>query len=157
MKDVAEMFRVLRYITNTDPTRLSSVRTLMKTHPKLIVFYNFDYELELLRQLSDTAIVAEWNGHKHEEIPDSDSWVYLVQYIAGAEAWNCTATDAMCFYSLTYSYKNFEQAQGRIDRLDTPFSALFYYVLKSSALIDRMILNSLKQKKSFNERKVKLV
>jgi hypothetical protein len=151
LKDVAELFRVMRFITNHDPTRLEAVRTLLRAHPRLIVFYNFDYELEKLRQLSDTVIVLEWNGHKHETIPESDSWVYLVQYAAGAEGWNCTTTDAMVFYSLPYSYKLWHQAHGRIDRINTPYSELFYYVLLSNSLIDLAVRKTLEAKQNFNE------
>lgn len=295
LKDAAELFSVMRKVANSDISRLITLQRLMQTHPRIIVFYNFDYELELLRSLSEsvsntekehqsqssaqaklshektsrrfetksesssitdenleslawmmeteerlqsseigewkntgtngtrskkmeerlqnqnlTAVpstistststnmkddnldrptstiktkdpsrfqqmvtlnqhlkngevigvdspvsefkIAEWNGHKHEPIPKSDGWIYLVQYAAGAEAWNCTDTNAVIFYSLTYSYKHFEQAQGRIDRLDTPYSDLYYYVLKSDSFIDRAILKALKHKKSFNEK-----
>ena len=124
----------------------------MKFHPKLIVFYNFDYELQILRGFGDVTTIAEWNGHQHQPIPDTDSWVYLVQYSAGAESWNCTETDAMVLYSLTYSYKNFIQCQGRIDRLDTPFTDLYYYILGSSSAIDSAVKKALDQKKNFNER-----
>lgn len=151
MKDAAEMLRVMRCITNSDQTRLDNVRTLLETHQKLIVFYNFDYELERLRQLNDTAFVGEWNGHKHDDLPTGDRWVYLVQYVAGAEGWNCVSTNAMIFYSLTYSYKNFEQAMGRIDRLNTASLLLHYYVFVSKASIDVAILKALKSKKNFNE------
>lgn len=155
IKDVAELFLVMRRITATNPTRLEAVRTLLEKHPRLIVFYNFDFELEMLRTLTDTAgvTVSEWNGHKHEAIPESESWVYLVQYVAGAEGWNCTTTDAMVFYSLTYSYKIWEQAHGRIDRLNTPYTTLYYYTLLSNSLIDKAVRASLRTKKSFNEKR----
>lgn len=203
LRDVAELFSVMRKVVNSDDSRISAVRMLMNEHPRLIVFYNFDYELEILRCLSEPTLtpadttsstqlsapagtsssvsaarppltpstctstsgpttstphsgssvrVAEWNGHKHDPLPTSDRWVYLVQYVAGSEGWNCTETDAMVFYSLTYSYKNWHQAYGRIDRLNTMFTELHYYVLKSSSMIDNAIMKSLKAKKSFNER-----
>lgn len=147
--DVAELFRIMRKICYTDPSRLEAIKFLMGFHPRLIIFYNFDYELELLRTLP--GVQAEWNGHKHEDVPDGDNWVYLVQYVAGGEGWNCIATDSMVLYSLTYSYKNYVQAQGRIDRLDTPYIQLYYYILTSSASVDRSVKKALDAKKNFNE------
>ena len=147
--DVSELFRLMRFLVNSDPSRIEVVRFLQKVHDRLIIFYNFDYELDILRKLHGP--LGEWNGHKKTPIPNTDKWVYLVQYVAGAESWNCTLTDAMIVYSLTYSYKNYIQAQGRIDRLDTPFTDLYYYILESSAPIDRAVLKALESKKSFNE------
>lgn len=152
ISDVGELFRVMRKIAYTDPSRLETLKTFLKCHPKLIVFYTFNYELDILRTLSSEVTIAEWNGHKKEPVPDTDSWVYLVQYTSGSEGWNCTETDAMMLYSLTYSYKNFIQSQGRIDRIDTPFTKLYYYILNSSAPIDRAVKKALAEKKSFNER-----
>lgn len=222
LRDVAELFLVMRKVVNTDSSRLEAVQDLIRTHPRLIVFYNFDYELEILRTLTgmstpdssksgywtedlgegemwipaelsekealltgssrqilsngsqqqtagdsktnlvvqsgsmstdslSTFSISEWNGHKHQPIPETDRWVYLVQYVAGAEGWNCIETDAMVFYSQTYSYKNFHQAHGRIDRLNTPFTDLYYYHLMSDSMIDRAISKSLKSKQNFNE------
>lgn len=153
LKDVAELFRVMRKVVNSDPSRLEAIRYLLRAHPRLVIFYNFDYELEILRKLSDEIPVFEWNGHQKDRLPESGKWVYLVQYVAGAEGWNCVETDAMVLYSLTYSYKNFIQAQGRIDRLDTKFSSLYYYIFVSNSKIDRAVRASLGMKKSFNERK----
>lgn len=150
IRDIAELFGVMRKVVNSAPSRMESLRTILSTHQRVIVFYNFDYELEILRGLSNSVQVAEWNGHKHEPIPTGDSWVYLVQYTAGAEGWNCTTTDCMVFYSLNYSYRLFEQAQGRIDRLNTPYQKLLYYVLKSDSAIDSAVWKALKRKENFN-------
>ncbi len=153
LKGVAELFLVMRKVVNSDPSRLEAVKTLVQKHPRLIVFYSFDYELHGLRTaLSElTACVKEWNGHRHDEVPEGDSWVYLVQYAAGAEGWNCTSTDTMVFYSLPYSYKQWHQAFGRIDRLNTLFNLLNYYILMSNSVIDLAIMKNLDQKRSFNE------
>lgn len=153
IKDAAELFRVMRRVVNTDPSRLDTLHELMKIHPRLIVFYNFNYELDMLRWLHTAVPLYEYNGHKKDPVPDGDRWVYLVQYVAGAEAWNCTSTDATVLYSLTYSYKNFEQCQGRTDRLDTDFKDLYYYIFVSNSVVDRGIRASLGSKKNFNERK----
>jgi hypothetical protein len=155
IRDVAELFHVMRRVVNSDPSRLQAVADLLQKHPRLIVFYNFNYELDMLRTVGDFFLpetmlpIAEWNGQKHEDIPDTERWAYLVQYAAGAEGWNCTSTDATAFYSLPYSYKLWEQAHGRIDRLNTPFTDLWYYVLRSKAAIDGKIWRSLASKKSF--------
>lgn len=151
LKDVGEMFRVARQLSNSDPSRLDAIWNLRSQHKKLITFYNFNYELDILRTLADDVEVAEWNGQKHEGIPTTDEWVYLVQYTAGAEAWDCIQTDAMALYSLPYSYKQFTQSYGRIDRLDTPFIDLYYYVLRSNSLIDKHVWKAIVEKRNFNE------
>lgn len=153
VKTISELFYLLRRVVNSDPARMEAVRKIVGEHPRLIIFYNFTYELELLRTLSDVVPVSEWNGKKHDPVPDGERWVYLVQYTAGAEGWNCVSTDAMVFYSLTYSYRAFEQSQGRIDRMNTPYSTLHYYVLKSASMIDKAILEALRAKKNFNVNK----
>lgn len=146
---------VLRRIVNEDPSRTNAVLDILKEHPKLIVFYNFDYERDLLKSINyDKKVeVAEWSGHAHNPIPRSNSWVYLVQYTAGCEGWNCIRTDTILFYSQNYSYRVMEQACGRIDRLNTPYTDLYYYHLKSRSGIDLAISRALSQKKKFNERK----
>jgi len=153
IRDITELFGVLRRVVNSDPSRIRRVEELLEEHPKLVIFYNFNYELEMLRRLGEKIPVAEWNGWRHEEIPKGDSWIYLVQYVAGSEGWNCVETDTIVFYSLTYSYKNWHQAHGRIDRLNTPFTNLYYFTLRSSSAIDAAIWRSLMAKKSFNATK----
>ncbi len=153
IKDIAQTCYLMRRVVNSDSNRINKVKDLIKNHPKTIIFYNFDYELELLRSLCGEIRISygEWNGHKHESIPDTDRWVYLVQYTAGAEGWNCIKTNVIIFYSLNYSYKIMEQAFGRIDRMNTPFVDLYYYRLRSDSTIDNAIFKSLNNKKKFNE------
>lgn len=145
---------VWRRIVNSDLSRQVALLELFEDHPKMIVFYNFDYELDILKTMfgrTEGVEVAEWNGHKHQPVPTGDSWVYLVQYNAGCEGWNCIQTDTIAFYSENYSYKVMQQAAGRIDRLNTPFTDLHYYHLKSRSGIDLGIARALKAKKNFNE------
>ena len=144
----------LRKVVNTHPSRLESLVNIFSKHNKIIVFYNFDYELELLKDIyyGRNVKVAEWNGHKHEPIPKSKKWVYLVQYTAGAEGWNCIETDTIVFFSQNYSYKIMHQSAGRIDRLNTPYTDLYYYHLKTHSGIDLAISRAIKSKKKFNEK-----
>ena len=155
IQNAGELCYVWRKIVNSDESRQVAVLEIFENHPKVIIFYNFDYELEILKNLGfgSGVKIAEWNGHKHEPIPNSKSWVYLVQYTAGCEGWNCITTDTIIFYSQNYSYKVIVQAAGRIDRLNTPYTDLYYYHLKSRSGIDLAISKALKEKKNFNESK----
>lgn len=152
IKDIGELYRVLRKIVNSDMSRLGAIMMLLEQHPRLIVYYSFNYELDILRTLGSTLgiTVGEWNGKKHDPVPEDERWLYLVQYTAGSEGWNCITTDAIAFYSLTYSYKAFHQSKGRIDRLNTPYTLLHYYVLRSASKVDQAIWRSLMTKKNFN-------
>lgn len=147
-----ELCYALRRLVNSDESRSRALMDILADHPKAIIFYGFDYELDILKRLPyrEGTVISEWNGHKHQPVPDSDAWVYLVQYTAGCEGWNCIKTDTVIFYSQNYSYKVMEQASGRIDRLNTPFSDLYYYHLKSHASIDVSISRALKAKRDFN-------
>ena len=153
--NASELCYTWRKLVNSDESRQMALLEIFEKHPKMIVFYNFDYELDILKGIyyGDDVEIAEWNGNKHQDIPNTEKWVYLVQYTAGCEGWNCITTDTIVFYSQNYSYKVLEQARGRIDRMNTPFINLYYYHLKSRSGIDLAISRSLKNKKQFNERK----
>ena len=146
---------VLRRIVNSDESRVVALLEILEVRKRSIIFYNFDYELDILMNIAygEGIEVAQWNGHKHQPVPDSDRWVYLVQYTAGCEGWNCIKTDTVIFYSQTYSYKTLEQACGRIDRLNTPYIDLYYYHLRTRSGIDLAIYKALSEKKKFNEGK----
>ena len=152
IRNAAGVCYALRRSVNSSGNRLDRLRKIVAKRHRVIVFYNFNYERDELLKLKDELVVAEWNGHAHEPIPEEDSWVYLVQYTAGAEGWNCTETDTVVFYSLNYSYKVLEQAEGRIDRINTPYTDLWYYYFKSESGIDSAISKAVVEKATFNER-----
>jgi hypothetical protein len=154
IKAVGELGYVMRKVVNSDLSRLNAIENIIEEHPRVIIFYNFDYELEMLRMLGSLLQIEtnEWNGHLHQEVPKGDSWMYLVQYSAGAEGWNCIETDTIIFFSQNYSYKMMVQAAGRIDRINTPFHNLYYYHIRSNSPIDIAIASTLKKKKDFNIR-----
>jgi hypothetical protein len=153
IKNSSELCSALRRSINTDASRILALEGLIEKHKKVIVFYNYDYELDIIRYSCKALGIelAEWNGHNHDTLPETDKWVYATQYYAGAEGWNCTETNIMIFYSNSYSYKSMTQAAGRIDRLTTEFKDLYYYHLRSKAPIDRAIERCLLRKKDFND------
>lgn len=154
IRNISELCFLLRKITNSEPKRIEVVKNLIAQHPKSIIFYNFNYELDLLKNMGKElgVTIAEWNGHKHEIIPTTKKWMYLVQYTSGAEGWNCVETNIIIFYSQNYSYRITTQAAGRIDRINTPFTDLYYYHIRSASKIDMGILKALTNKKNFNAR-----
>lgn len=149
--NISECLALLRKSVNSDPSRLLRIRDLLIKHPRLIIFYSFDYELEALRTLDVPR--GEWNGHRHNPVPDGDEWAYFVQYASGSEGWNCFTTNAIVFYSQSYSYRMTEQAKGRIDRLGTSYTDLYYYRLISGAPLDVAIRTNLSGKRDFNEKR----
>lgn len=134
--------------------KTEALRKIIEKHKKIIVFYNFLSEkLEIERAAIDANVTINfYNGQRHDPIPDTDEWVYGVQYNSGAEAWNCITTNAMVFYSPNYSYKTMEQAHGRIDRVNSPYECLYYYMLLNELNIDNKVMNALSSKKDFNEK-----
>lgn len=153
IRDVSQLCYLLRKLVNSDKDRLDKLKSLLERHKKIVIFYNFNYELDLLKRFAEENKISysQWNGHRHEEIPNKESWLYLVQYMAGAEGWNCIETNIILFYSLNYSYRIMTQAAGRIDRINTSFTDLYYYKFISNSIIDMSINKAIKNKQTFNE------
>ena len=154
IEEVSKLCYLLRRVSNDTDSRYVNALELAEKHKRVIVFYNFSYELHLLRKIfsGNGFEIGEWNGEKHTEVPTGKKWVYLCQYTAACEGWNCTTTDTIIFFSQNYSYKVLAQAEGRIDRLNTPFKELYYYYFKCKSPIDIAITRALSQKRTFNEK-----
>lgn len=153
LENASEMLQCLRKIVASDEDRIFNAKVLMDIHDRLIIFYNYNYERDILIRIANELDKPywEWNGHAHEEVPDKEQWLYFVQYTAGAEGWNCITTNTILFYSLNYSFKINEQAEGRIDRLNTPYTDLEYYFLTSDSDVDKSVYRAIKTKEKFNE------
>lgn len=153
IENASEMLQCLRKVTATDQDRIFNAKFLMDIHDRLIIFYNYNYERDILIQIANELGKEywEWNGHAHQEVPDTDRWLYIVQYTAGAEGWNCITTNVILFYSMNYSYKITEQAEGRIDRINTKYQDLEYYFLTSNASVDKDVYKAIQTKQKFNE------
>lgn len=154
IEETGKLCALERRVSNEDPSRITALTQILESTHRTIIFYNFDFELEILRKLCSSMCIPykEWNGHKHEPVPDGDEWAYLVQYSAGCEAWNCITTNVIIFYSQNYSYKVMKQSAGRINRMNTPYKDLYYYHLRSFSPIDLGIKEALSLKKNFNEK-----
>ena len=154
IEETGKLCYLLRRVRNDNSSRYTYLKDILKDHQKLIVFYNFTYELVGLREFFNSLgfEIGEWNGEKHTEVPQGDKWAYLCQYTAASEGWNCITTDTMIFFSQNYSYKITEQSSGRIDRMNTPYKELYYYHFRCTSPIDLAIHRALKLKQSFNEK-----
>lgn len=155
IENISKLCYLLRRVCNEDSSRIEKVKEIVTKHDRVIIFYNFDYELEILHKIGDELKIpyTEWNGHKHESLLKGKRWLYLCQYTSAAEGWNCITTDTMVFYSLNYSYKTMIQAMGRINRMNTSYTDLYFYLIRSASPIDLAIMQALKKKKKFNERR----
>lgn len=154
LRDAGGVCRILRKVVSDNDWRSAEAKRILSSHERVIVFYNYNYELDRILAVAESLGVptAQWNGHRHDAIPRGDRWIYICQYTSAAEGWNCTSTDTVLFWSLNYSWRVTEQCEGRIDRINTPYSRLRYYFLESKSSIDEAVRRSLNSKKVFNER-----
>ena len=154
LRDAGGVCRILRKVVSDNDWRSAEAKRILSSNERVIVFYNYNYELDRILAVSESLGLptAQWNGHRHDAIPAESRWVYICQYTSAAEGWNCTSTDTVLFWSLNYSWRVTEQCEGRIDRLNTPYSRLKYYFLESHSSIDEAVRRSLSSKKMFNER-----
>ena len=151
INNLPEETAVSRKIINYHPSRVLALLDIFEKTKKLIIFYNLNIELDILRVwFNPRTVTREWNGFKHQPLPEGSEWVYLVQYKSGSEAWECFTTNHMAFYSLNYSYRGMIQARGRIDRHNTHYTDLYYYELVSDSYLDKAIQKAFGEKKDFN-------
>lgn len=127
----------------------------------IVVFYNYVGERErittLLKQKKfKDRPVFRMDGQKHE-LPPKSAWeglsrsITLAQYQSGSQGVEMTYADTIVYFSPTYSYMNYEQSQGRINR-NGQTKKMTLYLLRAPSTIERDIWGALKEKRDFQEK-----
>ena len=140
-----------------DKSKLDWMRDFLEGYDeRVVVFYNYNAELEQLKQLLERLDrpYSEYNGHRKDlrAFQESSEGVVLANYGSASTGINdFVIASTMVMYSLTTSYIDFEQAKKRIDRIGQTKKPLFYFLIMKGT-IDARVYHSLQEGKDFDER-----
>jgi SNF2 family DNA or RNA helicase len=127
---------------------------LESTDDRLIVFYNFNDELEamrsVVRKLRKPYSIVNGSQKTLRSYEECDDSVTFVQYQAGAMGLNLQKSCKMVFFTLSLSSELFEQAKKRIHRIGQE-KPCFYYILMCKGSIEEKILATLEMRKDYTE------
>lgn len=134
--------------------KLSAFEDLLEsTNDRLIVFYNFNSELERLKEICEKfdKPTSEVNGAKHDltNYNDCDNSVTLVQYQAGSMGINLQLSNKIIYFTPPLSSELFEQSKKRIHRIGQNHPC-FYYQLKCG--IEEKIYGTLAMRKDYTDK-----
>ena len=124
------------------------------TQDRLIVFYNFNEELEQLKRIAEEheRPVSEVNGH----VKDLDAYenksdsITLIQYQAGAMGLNLQKANKIIYFTLPTMSELFEQSKKRIHRIGQK-DTCFYYLMVCNGSIEEEILQTLEMRKDYTD------
>lgn len=134
--------------------KLSAFEDLLEsTNDRLIVFYNFNAELEKLKEICEKfdRPTSEVNGAKHDltNYNDCDNSVTLVQYQAGSMGINLQLSNKIIYFTPPLSSELFEQSKKRIHRIGQSHPC-FYYQLRCG--IEEKIYDTLAMRKDYTDK-----
>jgi SNF2 family DNA or RNA helicase len=144
-----------------NPNKLDRLQELLEsTNDRMIVFYSFTQEFELIERLCEKLgkPVSAVNGNSKDltTYQQDSASVTLVQYQAGAMGLNLQLANKIVYFSLPLSSELFEQSKKRIHRIGQTKTCFYYYLL-TTGTIEHKILEILKQRKDFTDKLFKEV
>lgn len=139
-----------------NPAKLEAFRDLVEsTNDRLIVFYNFNDELEKLSRIAweNHRPVAVVNGKQkdllpYENAPDS---ITFIQYQAGAMGLNLQKANKIVYFTPPLSSELFEQSKKRIHRIGQE-KTCFYYYLTCKGSIEEKIYRTLAMRRDYTDK-----
>ena len=135
--------------------KLQAFKELVQsTQDRLIVFYNFNAELELLKRIAASLDrpISEVNGQTKDltAYEQEDNSITLIQYQAGAMGLNLQKANKIIYFTLTDKSELFEQSKKRIHRIGQE-QPCFYYILMCKGSVEEVILQTLEMRKDFTD------
>ena len=133
--------------------KLEAFKELVEsTNDRLIVFYNFNAELDALKNIVNDRPISEVNGHCKDltAYEQEDNSITFIQYQAGAMGLNLQKANKIIYFTLTDKCEDWMQSQKRIHRLkqDKP---CFYYILMCKDSVEEQVYKSLERGVDFTD------
>lgn len=127
---------------------------LSSTQDRLIVFYNFNIELDAMKFICQKLEkpISEVNGNIKDltAYENFNNSITLVQYQAGAMGLNLQKSNKIIYFTLTDRSELFEQSKKRIHRIGQK-NACFYYLLICKNSVEEDIYENLKKRKDYTD------
>ena len=131
--------------------KLDALKDLIdSTEDRLIIFYNFNDELEAIKLLCDDRPISVVNGSKKDlqAYNECSNSITLVQYQSGSMGLNLQLANKIIYFTPTLSSELFEQSKKRIHRIGQE-QPCFYYLLKCG--IENRIYDVLSMRKDYTD------
>ncbi|WP_368076685.1 SNF2-related protein [Clostridium tyrobutyricum] len=128
---------------------------LESTEDRIIIFYNFNKELEIIKKLCEKLDkpISIING----AVKDLDNFnqynnsITLVQYQAGAMGHNLQKSNKIIYFSLPLQSELFEQSKKRIHRIGQEKTCFYWYLITQNS-IEEQIYQTLKERRDYTNK-----
>ena len=122
------------------------------TSDRVIIFYNFNTELEALRKVLFDRTISIVNGQVKDlkAYENNDNSVTLIQYQAGAMGLNLQMANRIIYFSLPERSELFEQSKARICRIGQE-KQCYYHIMMCHKSVEEKIYECLLMRKDYTD------